>query len=83
MYPRHESGGERDEPPSRQRSFVFYMCVFVVVVVCQPDRQAFKAFERALLTSLEDPKYGIGSTRELFEHQFKGSIGSGASRTAM
>ncbi|CAM9638644.1 unnamed protein product, partial [Hapterophycus canaliculatus] len=47
------------------------------------QEQAYKTFERALKTSLEDPRYGIGKTREEFEDPFKGSIGSGSNRTAM
>lgn len=43
----------------------------------------FKTFERALKTSLEDPRFGIGKTRKQFEEPFKGSIGSGAHRKAM
>lgn len=47
------------------------------------SRLAFKAFEKALCTSFEDPRFGIGRTREDFETPFKGSIGTGANRTAM
>ena len=46
-------------------------------------REAYKTFERALHVSLEDPRFGIGMSREAFEEPFKGSIGSGANRTAM
>ncbi|CAN0039041.1 unnamed protein product [Pylaiella littoralis] len=47
------------------------------------QEQSYKTFERALKMSLEDPRFGIGQTREEFEEPFKGSIGSGANRTAM
>ncbi|CAM9408873.1 unnamed protein product [Ectocarpus sp. 4 AP-2014] len=47
------------------------------------QEQAYKTFERALNVSLEDPRFGIGKTREEFEDPFKGSIGSGSNRTAM
>lgn len=47
------------------------------------SRLAYKTFERALQLSLEDPRFGIEKTREMFEEPFKGSIGSGANRKAM
>ncbi|CAM9590755.1 unnamed protein product, partial [Laminaria digitata] len=47
------------------------------------EEEAYKTFERALHVSLEDPRFGIGMSREAFEEPFKGSIGSGANRTAM
>ena len=53
------------------------------VVVVPDRREAYKTFERALHASLEDPRFGIGMSREAFEEPFKGSIGSGANRTAM
>lgn len=53
------------------------------VVVVPGHREAYKTFERALHVSLEDPRFGIGMSREAFEEPFKGSIGSGANRTAM
>lgn len=47
------------------------------------SRVAYKTFEKALQLSLEDPRFGIAKTREMFEEPFKGSIGSGANRKAM